>query len=245
MLFKKEYEVRSNETDADSRLHYHHLASYLQDAANHYCSEVGIAVSDLRKDNLTWVLIGFSVRFMSTLPSLGDKVLVETWPRNKSGIKLLRDYRAVDTSGQTIALANSVWTVIDLKKRRPAVLSGLEEKVEIVGEEALPGQKPGCGNKAYPDRPADFSIKSRVNSFEIDFNGHYSNIYYIASAMEALPVDFRSTHSLKQINLDFRKECFLGDKIISEAWRTESSYSHTLTRQDDGELLCRAETIWL
>jgi acyl-ACP thioesterase len=64
---------------------------------------------------------------------------------------------------------------------------------------------------------------------------------------ETLPADFLATHRLKELDIMFRMESNLGDRIKGKAKQEsdgQPQFRHNLTLTDSGKELIQARTVW-
>ena len=62
------------------------------------------------------------------MPKVWEKVTVQTWPTQSSGITCRREFRILNEKEQVICAASTLWTLLDFKTRR----LGIDDKDTIV-----------------------------------------------------------------------------------------------------------------
>jgi acyl-ACP thioesterase len=82
----------------------------------------------------------------------------------------------------------------------------------------------------------------RVNSINLDFNGHVNNRTYLSIAMQSADEAFLDTHAIQCLTIHWLRETFLGDTLRCRLMETDTSdttqqpsgicFLHTLTRND-------------
>lgn len=91
----------------------------------------------------------------------------------------------------------------------------------------------------------DFAKDFVVNYYDLDFNEHLNNVQYLKWMLEALPSDYLTSHDIKSLNILYRSECRLGDKVVSEVQQLEENvFLHRLRLEADGKELMTARTVW-
>lgn len=238
-VWKETFRVRSYETDPGGHASIQTICNYLQEAAGNHAGEMGVAVDQLTRRNMTWVLARLRVE-MEHYPAWRDEVTVETWPSGNDGLYATREFVATGAAG-CVARASSTWLMIDFERRRPIRIPDFVASIELPDRPRPIAEMPA----RLPDLPAAIqSMQHPVRYSEIDLNGHVNNVRYVEWSVEALSAVFVETHRLAALDVHFRGEANYGDNVVIEAGEVEALiYSH-LVRSGDREM-ARARTVWL
>jgi medium-chain acyl-[acyl-carrier-protein] hydrolase len=240
--YSLELTVRPDEADRNGLCTIRSLATYLQHAAFLHADSLDFGVDSLGKNGHTWVLTRLYIR-VDRPPRYGDRVTIETWPTGVDRLFALRDFRLCAADGKTLAVAASSWCIISLEARRivrpPESLARFSSNPRAVDRDLA---------KIDPIRTPTPIIKNLdVRYRDIDVNRHVNNVSFIEWMCEALPYDLQSDSFCHEIEINFLKEAFLGDTVLSFAAPfTDSplSYHHALRRKDEEEDSARAVTRW-
>ena len=184
--------IRYSETDENAVLTVGSLINYFQDCSTFQTGDAGAGMEWLSKQHLAWVLNYWQIDIFR-LPRLYEQVRVGTVPYALKGFIGLRNY-CMDSAGtvvdpchgaERLAVANSVWTLMDMEKMYPARVTAehasrytLEEKLEM----------------EYLDRkiklPEDGDLFETdpvtIHHGHLDTNRHVNNGQYVRIAMDAL-----------------------------------------------------------
>ena len=198
--------IRFSETDEHNRLDAAGLLDYFQDCATFHSGDIGLSGAVLRSRGMFWVLSSWQV-ILYRLPSLGDRVEVITNPYDFKGCFGRRNFRLDTAEGETLAIADSLWTLVstesgapvhicqeDMEKYQPGAPFDMDyagRKIKITGEES------GC----FDPVP--------VSRHMLDCNGHVNNTQYVRLAEEYLPGDF----AYRQLRVEYKKAALLGDTL--------------------------------
>ena len=92
----------------------------------------------------------------------------------------------------------------------------------------------------------DSQFKFRVRFDDIDLNKHINNAVYILWATEAVDEDFRLSHNPHKISINFKKEGYIGEKIMVLTQMDSNTSTHSIRTYDsDNEReLARAVIEW-
>jgi fatty acyl-ACP thioesterase A len=80
---------------------------------------------------------------------------------------------------------------------------------------------------------------------DLDVNGHVNNAQLLGWTVEALPREFPGERVLREIDIQFRRECRLDDPVASRAEAKNAGvFHHNVIRVDAGRELVRARSLW-
>jgi len=176
------------------------LMNELQAAADAHAEMLGAGRTYLLENNLAWVVTHYLVDILE-LPREGEDLRVITWPSCQDSLRATRDFEIRGADDRLMVRATSQWILIDMARRRPLRLN-----------EHLPPW-PICTSRAWDrtfDKFGDFSpVKSHVIKCrfdDIDVNQHINNAVYAVWATESVGYVYRNEHTLRRIELNFKKE---------------------------------------
>ena len=130
-MYTTEGRVRFSECSAKGRLSVGGLIDYFQDTSTFHAEDVGMGQEYLRQNDRAWIINYWQVE-IGTLPKLGEKIRVETWPYMFRKFIGNRNYVLKDEAGQVCARADSIWALYDMKKGFPASMTKEELILELV-----------------------------------------------------------------------------------------------------------------
>lgn len=242
-ILEKGYHIRSYEVDAAGRLSTPSIFNLLQDAASEHALKLGVSVHQLLEKKITWVLSRMILR-MESFPGWRDCIRVRTWPSGIQTVFALRDFEILNQKEQAIGRATSAWIIIDADKRRPVRPTAFAEQINsIEGLHALEHPL----NKLPRVESAQHQSGFFVRYHDLDINQHVNNVSYVEWLLESTPEFGREDFSLRELELNFLGEAFQGDRIVTkcrEEDRSQTTFSHTIVREDDGVELVRGRTLW-
>ncbi len=207
--------VRYSEVDHTSRLTLPGIINYFQDCSIFQSEALGIGVDFLEKIGHVWLLSYWQVK-VDRYPKMGEKIRIHTWATKFAGFFGYRNFAMEDADGGTAACANSLWTYMDLGKRRPIRPSQRELDLYGVGE-ALP-MEPVSRKIALPEGMQAMSAFT-VRRDQIDTNEHVNNCQYVQMALEALDAQAAdSGHpregTVRKLRVEYKKSAMYGDRIL-------------------------------
>ncbi len=235
---KQKFIIHTYEVNETLRLSPVSFLKFLQETAGEHADKIGWGIESLMKRKLTWMLSRADIRIKS-LPGLGEEVEVETWPSGTDRLFALRDFIVRDGHGNEIAAAVYGWLLIDLKSRRPIRPEALVNEVEI------PDKKHPVDpwNFKLPDTEyGDAVFETQAGYNDIDVNKHVTSTSSFSWTMEGIPYSVREGKIPVEIQLQYLKECFYGDRLTAVEKSVDGCCLHALRR--DNEYIVKARTVW-
>lgn len=198
--------IRYSETDCEGKLSLLSLLNYFQDASTFQSESLGVGLKYMADLRMVWVLSSWQI-VVNRYPKMGEEVVVGTLPYNFKAFLGSRNFVMRTREGEQLAIANSLWSLLDLNTGKPTLPN--EEMLEKYRlEEMLPME--------YAPRkialPAGGSDREPivVKKHHLDTNHHVNNGQYVNMAMEFLPDDF----VVGQLRAEYKKQSFLDDVLI-------------------------------
>ena len=123
--------IRYSEVDRTRRLTVEKTIDYFQDCSTFQSEDLGVGLDYMKARHCAWVINYWQIQFLRR-PVLGEKVRIGTVPYEFKSILGMRNFRMDTADGETLALANSVWSLLDMEKMYPIrIPQELAERYEI------------------------------------------------------------------------------------------------------------------
>ncbi|NVK20208.1 MAG: hypothetical protein HWE30_16040 [Methylocystaceae bacterium] len=228
------FHVRVSEISPNGLFSICNVAEYLQEAAFRNSSLLNLGMESMQGASLAWVLARLAV-FVRHYPRKGDAVAVETWYAGQQGHFGLRFYRLRDENNMVIATALSTFALFDLETR---TMADWPEFISARMPES--GPKPIDFERRIIDKPfigiPQPSIKPRLG--DIDLYNHVNNTRLIEWALTSAAEGCRHPFQPRAIDIVFRHECRLNDRVEAEVQQLNTKESLVLlTNNEDKELI--------
>lgn len=216
--------VRYSETDERGLLSIAGIVDYFQDVSTFQSEDLGVGINYLKQQDMLWVMTAWQI-VIHRYPALGERITAGTFPYAFKSFMGMRNFFMDDGKGERLIEANSVWTLMNLKKGVPAKVT--EEMFEkYIPEEKLPMDYaprkiavPKGGAKREP---------FQVGRQHLDGNHHVNNGQYIHMAMDYLPENF----VIGQMRAEYRKSALLHDVIVPFVWTDGAAVVVSLCGED-------------
>lgn len=238
--FEREYVIRSYECDKNNYLRLVTLMNIFQDMADSHAAQMGLGLDFCRANGLAWVGSNYEV-VIDELPKMHEKITVFTWPAVEKKLGAIRDFEVFNEQGKRIIKASSQWILINFLKKRPVSLRDNVPDYTAIEERSLETEF----TEKLPDlQNIDLMSKCVARFDDIDMNEHVNNAIYPLWASEAVEQKFRTEHRPKRIEVAFKKEGHMGEKIMVETQVEGNITLHSIKARSDNRELARARIEW-
>ena len=233
-MYSFESKVRYSETGSDARLRPVMILNYFQDSSTMQSEDLGVGIEYLNEFKAAWVLNFWQLDIIRR-PSLGESIIISTFPYEFRGVMGNRNYLMTTPGGERLAMANAIYTLLNMEKHIPCKPDekmvkayALEERLEM---EYLPRKLRFDGTPV-----AGETIK--IQRHNLDTNDHVNNAQYIDMALDLMPQDTDP----KRILASYHISAVAGDEIIPYIYEDKEGYGVDLQRNDK-ESYCRVRII--
>lgn len=178
------------------------------------------------------------------LPKNGEEVQVTTTAWGNNAFFCFRSYRVEDASGKEIIHAETVYALIDKKKRQ--LIRIPEEVVEQYDSHRVRRGAP------IPKLPktldhVDLMDTLTIQFSDLDTNGHTSNAVYLDWVMNALGRDWHQYYFAEHITIKYEKELLYQQRVdqqIAILERTDDVATTCHIIQVEGERHAIIQVTW-
>ena len=208
LKMKQDFFVQTNCVGYKEYLRPSGIMDLLQDIAGLHAKKLNIGYHDLLNKNLIWVVLYTRVDVVGKLPKYSDIVSVETWPKKPLPLEHEREYRMLDSNGNTILTALSKWVILDSNTHR--LRKACEVSIEgnfytnTIYNEKLPRRL----NNSRDLYEKEIDYKVRLS--DLDHNGHMNNARYFDMIYELNTINDKK---IKTIEISFVSEAHYNDLI--------------------------------
>ncbi len=198
--------IRYSECDEQGRLGLLSLLNYFQDCSTFQSEDLGVGLDYLRENDLVWVLSSWQIA-VDRYPRCGERVETGTAPYEFKGCFGYRNFWMRTGEGETLARANSLWTLLYISTMMPA--RPPKRMLEVYQVEPRL-EMDYAGRKIQPAQGGTEGEPITVCRHHLDTNCHVNNGQYVDMAMNLLPMDF----AVSQLRAEYKMQAHLGDVLI-------------------------------
>lgn len=218
--------VRYSEVGEDGCMSLQALLDYFQDCSTFQSEDIGLGISYMKNLGQVWLLSAWQI-CVERYPAFGEHILIGTMPYEFRGFMGYRNFLMRTGDGETLAYANSIWSLMDIKSMRPMkpnedMTSGyvLEEKYPMdYAPRKIAVPEDGKALESFVVKP-----------HHLDTNHHVNNGQYVRMAMDCIPGDFK----IRQLRVEYKSQAVLGDEIypVAAVGKEGKRYTVSLNKED-------------
>lgn len=210
--------VGFSQVDTDRLLKIESLTALFQDVTCFQGEEIGVGFEYLEPMGQAWILNSWQID-VKRFPEFNEKITIGTFPTGFRSFIGTRNFIVKDENDETIVMANSVWTFMDMVKMRPAKVT--EEFIQkYTLEEPLPMEY--ADRKIVLPESEEWIVTEKepikVREHYLDSNMHVNNGQYVQIAAGFLPKGVKHN----QMRVEYRNQARLGDMIIPVVYNKDS-----------------------
>lgn len=209
-IINMDISVRYEDVDKNNHLTLKGFLKYLMDCASIHSNIAGYGIDDIPKTHLAWLILDWKFQILR-YPKTGECIHIDTWTRGNNKLYSFRDFEVTDKAGKRIAICSSKWVLVNYETKAITKISqDIHDSYGPVDKMVF-----DCEIEKLKEpqteilRRFDYTVLRR----DLDTNNHVNNLNYIDFAIEALPNDVYENNVFKDVNVMYKKQCLLGDKI--------------------------------
>lgn len=211
MKYSQTFTLTDLDVDCFCKLKLSSLLFYAQEVAGKHSALLGADYDTLAQKKLFWAVTRHKVQ-ITRLPSLGETIIVETWPMPTTRVAFPRAMAAYDSQGNELFRSISIWVLMDLENRS-MVLPG-NSGVNVGG--LLTGNELSVPHSILPKSLCN-STQRTVTYSCLDRNGHMNNTRYLDWVADLLPSSFHREHTPRELLICYASEA-LEAQVLNLDW---------------------------
>lgn len=218
--------IRYSEVGEDARLTLESMINYMQDCTNFQSEDLGVGLEYHKEKQIAWILNSWQI-VIQEYPRMGEWLTIGTQSFGYEKMFGHRNFK-ITRKGEpesVVAIANSLWVLMDLKKGRPMIVT--PEIGDVYGtHDPLPMDY--APRKIKVPEGGITKESFTVREYHLDTNHHVNNGQYVRMALAFLPAEA----VVRELRVEYRKQAVLGDKITPVIFAGEQEY---LVSLQDGD----------
>lgn len=205
--------VRYSEVDSNARLTLDGIINYMQDCTNFQSEDLGVGLEFHKEKNLAWILNSWQI-VIDEYPKMGENITIGTQSFGYEKMFGHRNFLITKEDGSRVAIANSLWVLMDLKKNRQRIVT--PEIGDVYGKHKPLEMEYAPRKIKMPENV----VKGRefvVQESQLDTNHHVNNGQYVRMAMNQIELP-----KVSELRVEYKKQALLGDMIVPFICRQEN-----------------------
>lgn len=219
------------------------LMNELQGMGDTHAEMLGCGRTFIHENNVGWVVTHYLVDIVK-MPRNGEMLEYSTWPASHDNLRALRDFEIRSENGELLVRATSQWVLFDLANRRLVRID------DWVKHNPWPVDMPRAYDRKFEKFPGFESEKThtfKCRFDDIDENQHINNAVYAVWATESVGYEYRNTHTLCGIELNYKHEIAPDMPQVSIDVKCDGNITHhrihttdtTGTDIENAQVICR------
>ncbi len=231
-MFEYEYSekrvILSDDVDFLGNMKLNRIFQIFSVLATTHAQKIGMWSEEIAM-NYAWIVSKQRLEMTSPI-RLGDEVEFVTVVQNGSQAIFPR-YYYIKRQGEIIASCSSIWTMLDIHKRRIVAPKRIGIDIPKVEHDYMLEQPP-----TIEEENLDFVTQRQVLYSDIDMNYHMNNTRYIEWCLDLLPIDFFQNQFIKDIAVMYMKE-IRPNECVSLYMKKDSEY-YVVEGRDETDTKC-------
>jgi len=232
-IFTKEFTISSYDLNPKGQARLTSMANFFQEVAYHHASELGLGYHDMKSRKTTWVLSRMRIH-MKRYPVWNEQIKLETWPSGAERLFALRDFRVMDSKGETIGMASTAWLILDIDTHRLIRPKEMMEQFKMIVHDVQMFDK--SLDKIVVPGETSLLKRHEVVFSDLDIVGHVNNVRYMEWCIDAASSEDNSEMEIRELEINFNHEALFGESIqISGYEHADGETFFVATREGDGQ----------
>lgn len=202
MEYRMKTEVDVHDVDYNGVAKTSSIMRYMQTAAQCQLTEGGMSYDNLKKNNRAFILSRLKLEILKPMRAYAPLTAV-TYPCESRGYSFLRCY-ALESDGEVVARAISVWALIDTESRGLVKVNDFD-----LGLPILPKNELVLAAMKLPTTLMDVGGYG-VHYGDVDQNRHMNNTKYPDMYSNYLPLEGKM---IRSITINYANEAQIGEKL--------------------------------
>lgn len=217
-MYKIDQRVGITDVDSNGVLTLSAIIGYFQNCCGFQSADLSVGDDFLSDHGVFWVLTSWQVH-VDRYPAINERLQIYTRPYDIKGFMGFRNFYIIDESGEMIAKANTLWTLLSLETGSPARVT--TEMVEAYGKRDRIDMDYAPRKIDLPSDGFEMQEYSQIEvlPYMLDTNKHVNNGQYIKMAECYLPENFKTT----DFRAEYKAQARLGDVLRPIVYKAENN----------------------
>ena len=229
MEYRMKTEVDVHDVDYNGVAKTSSIMKYIQTAAQCQLTESGMSYDNLKKANRAFILSRVKLEVLKPIRAYAPLTAI-TYPCESRGYSFLRCY-ALESDGEIVAKAISVWALIDTETRSLVKVNDFE-----LGLTTMPKNDLILTAMKLPSGLIDIGGYG-VHYGDVDQNRHMNNTKYPDMYSNFLPLENKM---IRSITINYSNEAQIGEKLRVQRGE-ENGFYYFRTVRSDGKVNSEAQ----
>lgn len=234
------HRVVHSQTDYFGNLSVYQLGNMLLDIAGLHAENLGIAMDRLISKGFTWVIVGLKINIFCPI-KVNQIIEIQTGINSITNLASERFFR-VFVDNQLVASAQSMWMIIDYKKRNSVFLGEIINNLDdiVVSDMAIESYRRLKFNSLEEQKV----FTKKITYTQLDINKHLYSMEYIKMVLDLFDLQRFENQGIKSINMNYISEVLPGEEISFYIAKDQDKESLIEIKNKDSKTVFRSQIIW-
>ena len=201
-------QILYSDFDASGNMRLSRLGTFFQECINAHSQAIGRGIDYCVETGRTWYVIAWNIE-VKKMPKMYDWVKLYTWGYAYKRSLGQRNVIMKDENGETLAVGDSLWSLMDLKKGTPLRIEDSDMEGYVIYPRSE--EMTYLGRHIKLPEVSNEVDRLRTRRWMIDYNGHVSNDNYIGIASEYIP----EGEQIKRVRAEYRAQTKFGEEMTA------------------------------
>ncbi|MBE6310251.1 MAG: acyl-[acyl-carrier-protein] thioesterase [Bacteroidales bacterium] len=202
-LYTHEFFMTAGECTPQKEMPLPLLVSRLIEVATEHANIWGVGYAKLKELNQAWVLSRVTIE-MTGYPRVNESYTIRTWVEGYNRYFSQRNFEIVNSNGDTLGYARTIWLVIDSEKREMVDISNLSYVISNIYDKDCPIE---------PQSRLKPLVEGRVRQHrflytDTDINCHVNSVRYVEALLNQWDLEHYDKYMVKRFEIAYVKECY-------------------------------------
>ena len=241
-FYKHDFFLTAGECTPQKEMPLPLLVSRLIEVATEHANIWGVGYANLIQDNQAWVLSRVTIE-MNDYPHVNEHYTVQTWVEGYNRYFSQRNFEILNSRGETLGYARTIWLVIDMATREMVNIANLSYIISNVYEKDCPIEPQSRLGVVNNGRVSEHTFQYA----ETDINRHVNSVRYVELLLNQWNITHYDDYRVKRFEIAYVKECLGGvtyNVAVNENDPLDAKVEISHMVEEKQEANCRARFVW-
>ncbi len=241
-FYKHELFLTAGECTPQKEMPLPLLVSRLIEVATEHANIWGVGYAKLVEDNQAWVLSRVTIEMQDYL-HVNEPYTIQTWVEGYNRYFSQRNFEILDSKGNTLGYARTIWLVIDSTAREMVDISKLSYVISNIHDKECPIE-PQSRLKAVDNARVS---QHTFQYTDTDINCHVNSVRYVETLLNQWGMEHYEKNRIKRFEIAYVKECLGGityNVSVNEDEPCDAKLEITHDVDGKQETNCRARIVF-
>ncbi len=233
-IWSETFIIKAFMVDQNRKLRLPMLCNLLQEVAGNHADFRQLGFFEMQAQNRFWVLNRLKVEMYQPI-NWKEKIEIKTWISLMRGPFSHRNFSVLNTEGEEVAAAFTLWVALDKDSRKPV-------RIDAEGIPVFDGKVATCGSSAKIPaiENSEATYFHHVRNSDLDMIGHVNNVKYIEWVLDTYK-NVAALQNFKSLEVNYLSETGGSEQVKILKHETHDFDFFSLRVDKPGKEVCRLQ----